>query len=105
MRTRVIEDDVEVHSVSAGLDYPGVGPEHAMFRAVGRCEYRAITDDRALAAFRELSETEGIIPALETAHALALAKEIADDHDTILVNLSGRGDKDMETAAEQFDLG
>jgi tryptophan synthase beta chain len=104
MRTQVLNDDTEVHSVSAGLDYPGVGPEHAMFRAVGRCEYQAIPDEQALAAFRELSETEGIIPALETAHALALAKEIADNHDTILVNLSGRGDKDMETAAEQFDL-
>lgn len=105
MRTQVIDDDTEVHSISAGLDYPGVGPEHAMFRAVGRCEYRAIPDDQALAAFRELSEAEGIIPALETAHALAPTKEIADDHDTIIVNLSGRGDKDMETAAEQFDLG
>jgi tryptophan synthase beta chain len=104
MRTRVIDDDVEVHSVSAGLDYPGVGPEHAMFREVGRCEYRGITDDEALAAFRDLSETEGIIPALETSHALALTEQIADDHDTILVNLSGRGDKDMEQAAELFDL-
>ncbi|EMA49725.1 tryptophan synthase subunit beta [Halococcus morrhuae DSM 1307] len=105
MRTRILDDETEVHSISAGLDYPGVGPEHAMFRAVGRCEYRAIPDEDALAAFRELSETEGIIPALETAHALALTREIADDHDSILVNLSGRGDKDMRTAAEQFDLG
>jgi len=105
MRTRVIDDDVDVHSVSAGLDYPGVGPEHAMMREVGRCEYRAITDDEALDAFRTLSRTEGIIPALETAHGLAMAEHVADDHDTIVVNLSGRGDKDMETAAEQFDLG
>jgi tryptophan synthase beta chain len=105
MQTRVIDDDVEVHSVSAGLDYPGVGPEHAMFRAVGRCEYHGVTDDRALAAFRTLSETEGIIPALETSHAVALAEELAADHDTIVVNLSGRGDKDMEQAAELFDLG
>ncbi|WP_135662822.1 tryptophan synthase subunit beta [Halorhabdus rudnickae] len=104
MKTRVIDDDTEVHSVSAGLDYPGVGPEHAMFRAVGRCEYQGITDDEALEAFRELSTLEGIIPALETSHAIALAKQIADEHDTILINLSGRGDKDMETAAEQFDL-
>jgi tryptophan synthase beta chain len=107
MRTRVIDGDAEVHSVSAGLDYPGVGPEHAMFRETGRCEYRAVTDDQALEAFRDLSETEGIIPALETSHALALAKEIAadmDEDDTILVNLSGRGDKDMEQAAELFDL-
>ncbi|MFU8869489.1 tryptophan synthase subunit beta [Natronococcus sp.] len=106
MKTRVIDDDVEVHSVSAGLDYPGVGPEHAMFRAVGRCEYTGVTDDAALAAFRELSETEGIIPALESSHAVARAIELAEDgaHETILVNLSGRGDKDMETAAEKFDL-
>ncbi|MDS0476531.1 tryptophan synthase subunit beta [Natrinema sp. 1APR25-10V2] len=106
MKTRVIDEDVEVHSVSAGLDYPGVGPEHAMFRAVGRCEYTGVTDDEALAAFRELSETEGIIPALESSHAIARAIELAEegDHDTILVNLSGRGDKDMETAAAKFDL-
>ncbi|MFB6309035.1 MAG: tryptophan synthase subunit beta [Haloarculaceae archaeon] len=107
MKTRVIDDDVDVHSVSAGLDYPGVGPEHAMFREVGRCEYRGITDDEALDAFRALSEAEGIIPALETAHGVALAKQLAEegDHEQILVNLSGRGDKDMETAAEHFDLG
>jgi len=106
MKTRVIDDDTEVHSVSAGLDYPGVGPEHAMFRAVGRAEYTAVTDDEALAAFRELSETEGIIPALETSHGVARAIELAEtgEHDSILVNLSGRGDKDMETAAEHFDL-
>ncbi|USZ69551.1 tryptophan synthase subunit beta [Halorussus salilacus] len=108
MKTRVIGDDTEVHSVSAGLDYPAVGPEHAMFRAVGRCEYRAVEDDAALEAFRTLSETEGIIPALESSHAVALAKEVAegmDDEDVILVNLSGRGDKDMAQAAELFDLG
>ncbi|TMT87542.1 tryptophan synthase subunit beta [Haloterrigena sp. H1] len=106
MKTRVIEDDVEVHSVSAGLDYPGAGPEHAMYRAVGRCEYTGVTDDEALAAFRELSETEGIIPALESSHAIARAIELAEagEHETILVNLSGRGDKDMETAAAKFDL-
>ncbi|XVH31440.1 tryptophan synthase subunit beta [Haloferacaceae archaeon DSL9] len=104
MRTRVIDEDVEVHSVSAGLDYPGVGPEHAMFRAVGRCEYRGITDEQALEAFCDLSETMGIIPALESSHAVALAKELADDHETILVNLSGRGDKDMQQAAELFGL-
>jgi tryptophan synthase beta chain len=107
MKTRVIGDDVDVHSVSAGLDYPGVGPEHAMFRDIGRCEYRGIEDDAALEAFRELSEAEGIIPALETAHGFALAKDLAEagEHDSILVNCSGRGDKDMETAAETFDLG
>ena len=106
MKTRVIGDDVEVHSVSAGLDYPGVGPEHAMFREMGRAEYHGVTDDEALAAFRELSEEEGIIPALESSHAIALAKQLAaeGEHETILVNLSGRGDKDMETASEMFDL-
>ncbi|ADB62049.1 tryptophan synthase, beta subunit [Haloterrigena turkmenica DSM 5511] len=106
MKTRVLDDDVEVHSVSAGLDYPGVGPEHAMFRAIGRCEYTGITDEEALAAFRELSETEGIIPALESSHAIARAIQLAEDgdHETILVNLSGRGDKDMETAASKFEL-
>ncbi|MGQ3411332.1 tryptophan synthase subunit beta [Natrinema sp. LN54] len=106
MKTRVLDEDVDVHSVSAGLDYPGVGPEHAMFRAVGRCEYTGVTDDEALAAFRELSETEGIIPALESSHAIARAIDLAEagEHDTILVNLSGRGDKDMETAAAKFDL-
>ncbi|MFP4530030.1 MAG: tryptophan synthase subunit beta [Halodesulfurarchaeum sp.] len=105
MATRVIDEDTEVHSVSAGLDYPGVGPEHAMFRAIGRAEYRAVTDEAALEAFRTLSETEGIIPALESSHAIALAKELADEHETILVNLSGRGDKDMDIAAEAFDFG
>ncbi|MFC6905231.1 tryptophan synthase subunit beta [Halalkalicoccus tibetensis] len=106
MHTRVLDEDVEVHSVSAGLDYPGVGPEHAMFRAVGRCEYTGVTDEAALAAFRELSEAEGIIPALESSHAVARAIELAEEgtHETILVNLSGRGDKDMETAAERFSL-
>ncbi|WP_435348566.1 tryptophan synthase subunit beta [Haloarchaeobius sp. HRN-SO-5] len=106
MKTRVIDDDVEVHSVSAGLDYPGVGPEHAMFRAVGRCEYSAVTDDEALDAFQELSEAEGIIPALESSHGVARALQLAEEgaHDTILVNLSGRGDKDMQTAAELFDF-
>jgi tryptophan synthase beta chain len=106
MKTRVIDEDVQVHSVSAGLDYPGVGPEHAMFREVGRAEYHGITDDEALSAFRELSEAEGIIPALETSHAVALAKQLAAerDHETVLINLSGRGDKDMEQAAEMFDL-
>mgnify|MGYP000200474354 CR=1 FL=1 len=107
MKTRVIDDNVDVHSVSAGLDYPGVGPEHAMFRELGRAEYTGVTDEAALAAFRELSESEGIIPALESSHGIARAIQLAEagEHDTILVNLSGRGDKDMETAAERFDLG
>jgi tryptophan synthase beta chain len=106
MKTRVLADETEVHSVSAGLDYPGVGPEHAMFRSTDRATYTAVTDDEALAAFRELSETEGIIPALESSHGVALAIQLAEErgHDSILVNLSGRGDKDMETAADHFDL-
>ncbi|MXR52765.1 tryptophan synthase subunit beta [Halovenus sp. WSH3] len=105
-KTKVIDDDTENHSVSAGLDYPGVGPEHAALQETGRAEYRAITDEEALAAFRELSESEGIIPAFEPSHAIALAIQLAeeDEHDTILVNLCGRGDKDMRSAAEQFDL-
>lgn len=95
------------HSISAGLDYPGVGPEHSWLKDLGRAEYRGITDDEAMQALRLLSRTEGIIPAIETAHALAgalkLGKELADGS-SILINLSGRGDKDMETAARYFDL-
>jgi tryptophan synthase beta chain len=104
--TKVIDDDTENHSISAGLDYPGVGPEHAALQETGRAEYRAITDEEALAAFRELAESEGIIPAFEPSHAIALAIQLAetDEHDTILINLCGRGDKDMRSAAEQFDL-
>ena len=106
MKTKVIDDDTENHSVSAGLDYPAVGPEHAALQSLGRAEYHAITDEEALAAFKELSRAEGIIPALEPSHAIALAKKLAQEgrHDTILVNLCGRGDKDMQTAAEKFDL-
>jgi tryptophan synthase beta chain len=106
MVTKAIPDDVRNHSVSAGLDYPAVGPEHAALQELGRAEYHAVTDDEALAAFRELSEAEGIIPALEPAHAIALATKLAeaDRHDTLLVNLCGRGDKDMQTAAKHFDL-
>jgi tryptophan synthase beta chain len=106
MLTKVIDDDTENHSVSAGLDYPAVGPEHAALQSLGRAEYHAISDEEALAAFKELSQAEGIIPALEPSHAIALAKKLAteDKHDTILVNLCGRGDKDMQTAAEHFDL-
>jgi tryptophan synthase beta chain len=105
MKTKVIEEDTENHSVSAGLDYPAVGPEHAALDELGRAEYHAITDEEALEAFRELSESEGIIPALEPSHAIALARRLADRHDTLLINLCGRGDKDMATAAELFDLG
>jgi len=95
------------HSISAGLDYPGVGPEHSWLKDLGRAEYRGISDDEAMQALRLLSRTEGIIPAIETAHALAgvlkLGKELPAGS-SVLVNLSGRGDKDMETAARYFDL-
>jgi tryptophan synthase beta chain len=87
---------VDAHSISAGLDYPGVGPEHAYLRDTGRVEYLAATDEEALGAFRRLAETEGIIPALEPAHALARAGEL--DGDAIVVCLSGRGDKDLDEA-------
>jgi tryptophan synthase beta chain len=89
----------ESYSVSAGLDYPAVGPQHAYLKSIGRVEYVSVTDEQALAAFRKLSKTEGIIPALESSHALAYALELADSLSqpaTILVNLSGRGDKDLE---------
>ena len=93
---------IETHSVSAGLDCPGVGPEHSWLKDTGRAEYVAVNDDEALAAFHNLCKTEGIIPALETSHAIAyagkLAKELPKDK-TILVNLSGRGDKDINTVA------
>ncbi|MDH3655628.1 MAG: tryptophan synthase subunit beta [Myxococcales bacterium] len=97
---------VEAHSISAGLDYPGVGPEHAWLKDTGRATYTAVTDDAALDAFQQLCRTEGIIPALETSHAFAhlptLAKELGLDAD-ILVCLSGRGDKDLETVIEKLE--
>jgi tryptophan synthase beta chain len=110
-RTYVLQDEngqtVESHSISAGLDYPGVGPEHAYLNDIGRAEYRAITDDEAMGAFKLLCETEGIIPAIETAHALAgaidLGKELGPDA-ILLLNLSGRGDKDVQTAADYFGI-
>ena len=96
-RSRVLADDdgqvLDAHSISAGLDYPGVGPEHAFLRETGRAEYVRATDEEALAAFRRLAQTEGIIPALEPAHALAKALEL--DEELVLVCLSGRGDKDL----------
>jgi tryptophan synthase beta chain len=98
---------IESHSISAGLDYPGVGPEHSWLKDLGRAHYRGISDVEAMDALRLLSRTEGIIPAIETAHALAgvlkLGQELGPDA-SILVNLSGRGDKDMETAAKYFGL-
>ena len=110
-RTYVLQDEngqtVESHSISAGLDYPGVGPEHAYLNDIGRAEYRAITDDEAMSAFKLLCETEGIIPAIETAHALAgaidIGKELGSDA-ILLINLSGRGDKDVQTAADYFGI-
>ncbi len=105
-RTYLMETDdgqiVETHSVSAGLDYPGVGPEHAWLKDCGRAEYAAATDDEALDAFHEVTRTEGIMPALETSHALAHVKKIAKNYDkeaVIVVSLSGRGDKDIHTVA------
>lgn len=98
---------IESHSISAGLDYPGVGPEHAWLREVGRAEYRPITDSEAMDAFRILCRTEGIIPAIESAHAVAGALKLGTELGrgaTIVVNLSGRGDKDVETAAKWFGL-
>ncbi|TFC98206.1 tryptophan synthase subunit beta [Cryobacterium sinapicolor] len=110
-RSFLLQDEdgqtVESHSISAGLDYPGVGPEHAWLASIGRATYLPVTDDEAMSALRLLSRTEGIIPAIESAHALAgtldLGKQLGPDA-TILVNLSGRGDKDMETAGRYFDL-
>ena len=98
---------VETHSISAGLDYPGVGPEHAWLKDSGRAEYVSITDDEALAAFHECCRVEGIIPALESAHALAYAARLAatmPKDKILLVNLSGRGDKDMNTVAERSGM-
>lgn len=110
-RTYVLQDEdgqtVESHSISAGLDYPGVGPEHAWLADIGRAEYLPATDDEAMQALRLLSRTEGIIPAIESAHALAgairIGKELGPES-VIAVSLSGRGDKDMETAARYFGL-
>ncbi|MEA3410134.1 MAG: tryptophan synthase subunit beta [Pseudomonadota bacterium] len=105
-RTYLMEDRdgqiIETHSISAGLDYPGVGPEHAWLKDVGRAEYVAVTDSEALSGFHELTRVEGIIPALETSHALAWAGKLAPqmrEDQIIVVNLSGRGDKDINTIA------
>jgi tryptophan synthase beta chain len=107
----LLQDDdgqtIESHSISAGLDYPGVGPEHAWLRETGRAEYRAVTDAQAMDAFGLLCRTEGIIPAIESAHAVAGALQLGAEigrGGVIVVNLSGRGDKDVETAAKWFGL-
>ena len=102
-RTVLLQDEdgqiQEAHSVSAGLDYPGVGPEHAHLRDIGRVRYESVTDDEALTAFRLVSRLEGIVPALESSHAVAfalrLAPQLKADH-VLVVNLSGRGDKDLD---------
>ncbi len=110
-RTYVLQDEdgqtVESHSISAGLDYPGVGPEHAHLAETGRATYRPVSDQAAMDALALLARTEGIIPAIESAHAVAGALELAAERpgSTILVNLSGRGDKDMGTAIDWFGLG
>jgi tryptophan synthase beta chain len=110
-RSYVLQDvngqTVESHSISAGLDYPGVGPEHAFLSDIGRAEYRAITDAQAMEAFSILCKTEGIIPAIETAHALAGAMIVGRElgpKANLLINLSGRGDKDVQTAADYFGI-
>jgi tryptophan synthase beta chain len=110
-RTYLLQDEngqiIETHSVSAGLDYPGVGPEHSWLKDSGRAEYVAVTDDDAIRAFHDLCRLEGIIPALESAHALSYAARIAPrmkKDQILLVNLSGRGDKDMHTVAEKSGI-
>ena len=110
-RTYLLQDEdgqiIETHSVSAGLDYPGVGPEHAWLKDIGRAEYVPVTDGEALAAFHTLCRIEGIIPALESSHALAYAAKLAPtlpSDKILLVNLSGRGDKDMHTVAEKSGI-
>jgi tryptophan synthase beta chain len=116
MRTYVLQDadgqTVESHSISAGLDYPGVGPEHSYLASIGRVHYEPISDAKAMDAFALLSRTEGIVPAIESAHALAGALRLAPrlpvrsdgQPPLILVNLSGRGDKDVDTAITWFGL-
>jgi tryptophan synthase beta chain len=110
-KTYLLQDEMgqvrETHSIAAGLDYPGVGPEHAWLKDTGRAEYVSVTDNEALDALKLLSETEGIIPALESSHALAYAIKLAprlNQEQTMIVNLSGRGDKDMQTVARAFGV-
>jgi tryptophan synthase beta chain len=110
-RTYLLQDEhgqiLDTHSISAGLDYPGVGPEHAWLKDSGRAEYVTIDDQEALAAFHDLCHYEGIIPALESAHAVAYAVKLAPTlpkDKVLLVNLSGRGDKDMHTVAEKSGI-
>jgi tryptophan synthase beta chain len=111
MKTYVLQDEegqlLPVHSISAGLDYPGIGPEHAYLKDSGRAEYVAITDKEALDAFNMLSRVEGIIPALESSHAVAYVLKFAgtlDKDKIVVVNLSGRGDKDIDTVAKEMGV-
>ncbi|MEC8483289.1 MAG: tryptophan synthase subunit beta, partial [Pseudomonadota bacterium] len=106
-RTYVMADDdgqiLGTHSISAGLDYPGVGPEHSWLKDVGRANYVAINDDEAMHGFRELTRLEGIMPALESSHAIAYGMKLAttmDKDKIVVINVSGRGDKDIHTVAE-----
>jgi tryptophan synthase beta chain len=110
-RTYLIQNEdgqiIDGHSISAGLDYPGVGPEHSWLRDTGRVEYVPVLDDEALEAFQLCTRTEGIIPALESAHAIAHAVKIApsmDKDQIVIVNLSGRGDKDVHTVASMMGM-
>ncbi len=106
----LLQDDdgqvIEAHSISAGLDYPGVGPEHSYLKDIGRAEYYSVTDQQAIDAFKRLSQLEGIIPALETAHAIAYLEALCPQltgNPRIVINCSGRGDKDVHTVAKFFD--
>src|SRR5690606_29619691 len=110
-RTYLLQDEdgqiTEAHSISAGLDYPGIGPEHSWLHEIGRVKYMPVTDDEALASFQRLSALEGIIPALESAHAVAAAEQVAPTLDAdklLVVNLSGRGDKDIFTVAQALGV-
>jgi len=110
-KSYVLQDDagqiMETHSISAGLDYPGVGPEHSYYKAIGRARYVAVEDKDVLEAFQFLCQTEGIIPALEPAHAIFYAAKMAstlDREQIIVVNLSGRGDKDMNIVVKALEM-
>jgi tryptophan synthase beta chain len=110
-RSYLLQDEhgqvLEAHSISAGLDYPGVGPEHSYLKDMKRAEYVSITDDEALEGFQLLCRTEGIIPALESSHAVAYAAKLAAERpqeEIILINLSGRGDKDLDTVMKALGL-
>ena len=106
MSARVLQDDdgqiAEAHSISAGLDYPGVGPEHSYLKTTGRANYHPVTNEEAIRGFKLLSEYEGILPALESSHAVGLAEKYAKENKgkTIVINLSGRGDKDVDILAK-----